>query len=183
MFVKGIIDEDFVNYKKPSMVIEMPHCDFKCDKECGQIICQNRLLVFEPNIEIPYEKIIDRYLTNPIAEALIFQGLEPFDSLKDLLDIIFTLRGEVGCKDDIVIYTGYTKEEVELFTYDKAYPILKDTQGGKRSIVHMLKFVGNVIIKYGRYIPNQTSHYDEVLGVYLASDNQYAERLENEIQS
>jgi hypothetical protein len=35
----------------------------------------------------------------------------------------------------------------------------------------------NVIIKYGRYIPNQTPHYDEVLGVNLASDNQYAERL------
>lgn len=179
MFVKGIIDEDFVNYKKPSMVIEFPKCDFKCDKECGQIICQNRLLVFEPNIEIPYEKIIDRYLENPITEALVFQGLEPFDSLKDLLDIIFALRGGVGCKDDIVIYTGYTKEEVELFTYDKAYPILKDTS----KIIPMLKQVGNIIIKYGRYIPNQTPHYDEVLGVYLASDNQYAERLENEIQS
>jgi hypothetical protein len=35
----------------------------------------------------------------------------------------------------------------------------------------------NIIIKYGRYIPNQTPHYDEVLGVYLASDNQYAVRI------
>ena len=27
--VKGIIFEDFINYKKPCMVIEMPRCDFK----------------------------------------------------------------------------------------------------------------------------------------------------------
>ena len=35
----------------------------------------------------------------------------------------------------------------------------------------------NIVIKYGRYIPGQTPHYDEVLGVKLASDNQYAERI------
>ena len=35
----------------------------------------------------------------------------------------------------------------------------------------------NIIIKFGRYIPNQKPHYDEVLGVNLASDNQYAERI------
>ena len=32
----------------------------------------------------------------------------------------------------------------------------------------------NIIIKYGRYRPNQKPHYDEVLGVNLISDNQYA---------
>ena len=167
MFVKGIIDEDFVNYKKPSMVIEMPHCDFKCDKECGQIICQNRLLVFEPNIEIPYEKIIERYLSNPITEAIVCQGLEPFDSMFDVISLILLLRNQYHCNDDFVIYTGYTKEEL---TKNRETP-------------QSLTQFGNIIIKYGRYIPNQTPHYDEVLGVYLASDNQYAERLENEIQS
>ena len=35
----------------------------------------------------------------------------------------------------------------------------------------------NIIVKFGRYVPNQPAHYDEVLGVYLASDNQYAEQL------
>ena len=33
----------------------------------------------------------------------------------------------------------------------------------------------NIIIKFGRYIPNQEKHYDDVLGIELASDNQYAE--------
>ena len=30
MILKGIIDEDFVNYKVPCMVLEFPYCDFKC---------------------------------------------------------------------------------------------------------------------------------------------------------
>ena len=41
MFVKGIIDEDFVNYKKPVMYIAFPCCSFKCDKENGARYCQN----------------------------------------------------------------------------------------------------------------------------------------------
>lgn len=167
MFVKGIIDEDFVNYKKPAMVIEFPYCDFKCDKEYGEPICQNSSLVKEPNINISYEDIIERYLSNPITEAIICQGLEPFDSMFDVISLILLLRGKYHCNDDFIIYTGYTKEE-----------LIKN-----RETPQSLAQFGNIIIKYGRYIPNQTPHYDEVLGVYLASDNQYAERLENEIQS
>ena len=41
----------------------------------------------------------------------------------------------------------------------------------------ILKNYDNIIIKYGRYIPNQPSRYDSILGVTLASDNQYAERI------
>ena len=32
----------------------------------------------------------------------------------------------------------------------------------------------NIIIKFGRYIPNKDKRFDEVLGVWLASDNQFA---------
>ena len=35
----------------------------------------------------------------------------------------------------------------------------------------------NIIIKYGRFIPHQEKHFDEILGVYLASDNQYGKRI------
>jgi hypothetical protein len=38
----------------------------------------------------------------------------------------------------------------------------------------------NIIIKFGRFRPGQEPHYDEVLGVKLASDNQYAKRVSNE---
>ena len=37
----------------------------------------------------------------------------------------------------------------------------------------------NIIIKFGRFIPNRPSRYDEVLGVELASDNQFAKRIED----
>ena len=35
----------------------------------------------------------------------------------------------------------------------------------------------NIIIKFGRFIPNQEGHYDEVLGINLASKNQFGEKI------
>ena len=168
MIVKGIIDEDFINYKKPSMTIEFPYCSFKCDKECGRAVCQNSSLTNEPNIEISHNKIINRFFENDISEAIVFQGLEPLDSFKDVLKLlaILHLPAFAVFQTDVVIYTGYTKEELQ----NKIY---KDNI----SYLDKLKQYKNIIIKYGRYIPDQEPHYDEVLGVNLASDNQYAERL------
>ena len=97
-----------------------------------------------------------RYINNPITEAMVMQGLEPFDSWEDLYNLIKELREYT--EDDIVIYTGYNKDEL----LDK---------------IKKLSQFKNIIIKYGRYIPNQTSHYDENLGVNLASYNQYSERI------
>ena len=159
MIIKGIISEDFINYKKPSLVIEFPYCDFKCEKECGEKICQNAPLTLSPDIEISIEKIIDDYyLNNPITKAIIFQGLEPLDSFLDVLESIKYIRKKTT--DDIVIYTGYTKKEL----IQKKY-------------LTLLKNYDNIIIKYGRFIPNQEKIFDIVLGVELSSKNQYAERL------
>lgn len=158
MIVKDILDEDFVNYKKPSMMIAFPYCSFKCDKECGRAVCQNSPLINEPNIDISYDDICKRYLNNPITESIIFQGLEPIDSISDVINLIMWFRIKYNCLDDIVIYTGFNKDEIDW-------------------VIDKLKWMDNIIIKYGRYIPDQKPHYDEVLGVNLASDNQYAERL------
>lgn len=160
MLIKGIIDEDFVNYKKPAMVIEFPYCDFKCDKECGKPICQNSPLIKIPNIKIEEEYIIEKYLKNPITEAIVCQGLEPLDTMVMLF--LFIKKFREFSDDDIVIYTGYNKEEKR-----------------PQDLIEFIKRnqYKNIVIKYGRYIPDQTPHYDEVLGVNLASDNQYAERL------
>lgn len=159
MIIKGLIDEDFVNYKKPAMVIEFPYCTFKCDKECGQPVCQNSALVNEPDIEIKCQDIILRYINNPITEAIIFQGLEPFDSFGDITKILVWLRFQFYNQDDVVIYTGYNEDEIA-----PEINILK-------------KVFSNIIIKFGRYIPNQEPHFDEVLGVKLSSDNQYAKKI------
>lgn len=156
MKVKQIIDEDFVNYKKPSMYIAFPKCDLKCNRDCGKAVCHNTPILNEPNVEISYSKIVKRYLTNDITSAVVFCGMEPFDTPHDLFLLIEEFRKYT--QDDIVIYTGYYYSEISTY-------------------VAMLYDYKNIIIKFGRYIPNQTPHYDEVLGVNLASDNQYAERF------
>ena len=156
MEIKGIIHEDFVNYKVCSMTIAMPYCTFKCDKECGSNVCQNSKLVKDSTLDIPAAKIIDQYLYNPLSHAIVFQGLEPFDSYNDIYYFIYALRFIFKNNDPVVIYTGYNKDEIS------------------SKIEDLLKF-SNIIIKFGRYIPGQKPHYDEILGVNLASDNQYAE--------
>ena len=156
MKVKGIIDEDFVNYKKPAMYIAFPNCNFKCDIECGQAVCQNSSLVDSPEIEIRCEEVVKRYLNNPITKALICAGLEPFDSWLDLQYLIMRFR--YYSPDEVVIYTGYKEEEVQ----DK---------------IEWLELYSPVIVKFGRFIPNNEPHYDKILGVNLASDNQYAKEI------
>ena len=156
MEIKGIIHEDFVNYKICSMTIAMPYCTFKCDKECGSNVCQNSKLAKDPTLDIPAAKIIDQYLYNPLSHAIVFQGLEPFDSYNDLYYFIYALRFVFKNNDPVVIYTGYNKDEI-------------------LSKIEDLRKFSNIIIKFGRYIPDQKPHYDEILGVNLASDNQYAE--------
>ena len=155
MKIKGLITEDFVNYKKASMTIIFPYCTFKCGKD----YCQNSSLAKSPIIEISVDDLINRYINNPITEAVVMQGLEPFDSWNDLKEFVQKLREYNN--DDIVIYTGYNKDEVSKYIKElSVYP--------------------NIIIKFGRYIPNQDGHYDDVLGVYLISNNQYAERISND---
>lgn len=156
MTVKGLIDEDFVQYKKPSMFIGFPTCSWKCEKECGQRVCQNSTLAKSPDIHIDNINMIDRYIKNPITEAVVIGGLEPIDSFDQLASFIKEFREYSN--DDIVIYTGF-------------YPYEITNQ------IAILKQYKNIIIKFGRYIPGQEKHYDEVLGVYLASDNQYAEKV------
>lgn len=156
MKLKGIIDIDFVNYKKTSMVLEFPYCSFKCDKECGKQVCQNSKLASAPNIEISIEEIVKRYTENDIVEAIVLQGLEPFDSYEDLYQLIVKFREVTN--DDIVIYTGYTEEEA------------------KEKFVNPIKDFKNIVVKYGRFIPNQDVHWDNTLGVFLASNNQYAKQ-------
>ena len=154
IILKGIIDEDFVNYRVPSMTLMFPKCTFKCGAE----YCQNSALVKSDNITVDIGDICKRYINNPITEAIVCQGMEPFDSFVELYSFISMLREEYHCEDYVVIYTGYEKGEI----------INK---------ISKLKKFQNIIVKYGRYIPNQELHYDEVLGVNLASDNQYAEEV------
>ena len=157
MKIKGIIFEDTINYKKISLTIMMPYCSFKCDKESGTNICQNGKLANDPNIDIDPKQIIETYyLNNNLVDSIVFQGLEPFDSWDDLLNFVKEFR-KVSF-DDIVIYSGYNEDEIV-------------------NQINELSQFSNIIVKFGRYLPNQESHFDEVLGVKLASSNQYAKKI------
>lgn len=78
--------------------------------------------------------------------------------LEEICLFMKRLRFVYQCRDDVVLYTGFKKEEAE-------------------DSVRKLIPYGNTIVKFGRFIPHQKPHYDSVLGVRLASDNQFAERI------
>ena len=153
MKTTGLIEEDFVNYKVPSLFIGTSKCSFKCDKECGKNICQNSYLANAPVFEIDDAKLIKRYLNNDITEAVVIGGLEGFDTFDDMYAFIWRFRQI--CFDPIVIYTGYYPSEI------------------KDKLKKLFKF-NNIIVKFGRFIPNDKPRYDEVLGITLASSNQFA---------
>lgn len=156
----GIIEDDFVNYKKISLTLEFPFCSFKCTREDPNSVCQNMDLSKVRPIMVPITKILDLYMHDTLSEALVFQGLEPFDSFDEMLDLIKEFRQVTN--DDIVIYTGY-------------YPY--ELQDSLKSL--KLEGFENIIIKFGRYKAGNQPHRDEILGVNLVSDNQYAKKLEH----
>lgn len=156
MHIKYIQDEDFTNYKECSMFIGTPLCTFKCEKECGIFCCQNSALVKAPTLEIRDEDLLERYLRNPFTKAIVIGGLEPMDSFDEVLSFCRLVRTKT--LDPIVIYTGYYPEEIE-------------------NKIISFSALGNIIIKFGRFIPNMTARYDEILGITLASPNQFAKQI------
>lgn len=158
MIIKKIIEEDFTDYKVPHMFIATSRCTFKCDVLNGCKVCQNAELAKAPDIEVDIDKVIQKYLSNNLTHAVVFGGLESFDTFDDMYQFIKKLRKDYNCNDDVVIYTGYDIYEVE------------------EEIMQLMTWP-NIIVKFGRYILNRSSRYDELLGVTLASNNQYAEQI------
>lgn len=117
MILKGILDCDFTNYKEPVLTLEFSQCDFKCDKLNGCKVCQNSSLVDEPNLDISLETVWQLYQQNPLTKGFCCQGLEPLDSINELLDFIYYIRQIKQCNDVIIIYTGYEKNEAIKFIY------------------------------------------------------------------
>lgn len=156
--VKGVIWEDMVNYKKICTTLMMPKCNWKCEKECKEAFCQNSGLAAAPSEPLHINGFIRRYMDNLLTEALVLQGLEPLDSLVDVYTVAAAFH-DFNIQDDFIIYTGYNKSEIPDSTIQRIASSIP----------------GHLIIKWGRYIPNQTPHYDPILGVNLASDNQYGE--------
>ena len=154
MLVKNIVEEDFVNYKLPSMFIATCFCDWKCCREQNLDIsvCQNSDISKQANCNISNKDIFNRYISNPITKAVVIGGLEPMMQFEEIYDLIKCFRDN-NCKDTFVIYTGYNENEI-------------------LNQIDRLKKFENIILKIGRYRPNNKSHYDDILGINLVSDNQ-----------
>ena len=145
------IRETFVDYKKTGLYVSGSRCNLKC-KECF-----NENLKHSLTIKIkPIQFVEDYIIKNQVIESVIFSGLNWFDKFEDLLQLVNCIR--VKTDIDIVIYTGYKESEV-------------------LSEIDMLKENKNIIVKFGEYIPNDMEIYDEVLGITLASSNQYAKKI------
>jgi pyruvate-formate lyase-activating enzyme len=159
IIIKDILDECYQDYKKPSMMIATSRCDWKCCRDQGidTAICHNNSLAKQPNVEYPISEIYQRYINNPLTSAIVIGGLEPFLQSNEIISLIKHFR-QNGCKDDIIIYTGYYPDEV-----------LKQ--------IIQLKEYQNIIIKFGRFMLNKQKVYDVVLGIELNSDNQFAIKI------
>lgn len=160
MRVKTLVDERFDDYKKPVMLIGTISCDGKCcrDAKTPLKVCQNDGWRQAASIEMADDDIITRYMDNKITSAICFGGLEPFEQFEEVLAFISRLRTKYKNDDPVIIYTGYDESEIS-------------------SQVEALKRYKNIVIKFGRFVPNQASHYDDILGVKLASPNQYAKKI------
>lgn len=157
--LRGVVVEDFCNYKLPSMFLISSYCDWKCCHEANidESVCQNHGLVSGTIKQYSYDSIYQAYINNPITKAIVIGGLEPMLQIDEIIGLIKFFRKN-HCQDTFVIYTGYYPSEIQ-------------------DCVSKLKNLNNIIIKYGRYVPNAKSRYDDVLGITLISDNQYAEVL------
>lgn len=158
MIVKAIKSEWFQDYRLPSMLVAFARCSFKCEAGRGKKFCHNSHLATAPDIDIDASLIVEKYLKDPITTAIVCAGLEPMDQFGELADLIYTLREKYQCNDKVIIYTGYYEDEIS----DK---------------IDALRKYGNIIVKFGRFIPNDSKRYDDLLGVYLASKNQYAKEI------
>ena len=156
MKLTGIIAADFVNYRLPSLFLASTTCDWKCCLESGEDIsvCQNAPMATAPIIEISDEDIYAAFAGNTITKAVVIGGLEPFLQFEEI-DALISYFRKMGEYCDFVIYTGYYPDEIG------------------NSLTALARH-GNIVVKFGRYIPHCDPIFDDVLGVTLASPNQYA---------
>lgn len=163
MKVLKIVDERLSDYRMPMLMLVATSCDWKCSKDAHfpATLCQNHQWKDVEAFDVTPQNVYAAFVKNPITCGLLFGGLEPFLQFDEMLDVIRYFRQQTIAAP-IVIYTGYREDEVA----DK---------------IAILSNFQNLIVKFGRFIPRQVPHMDPVLGVKLASDNQYAKIISKEL--
>lgn len=110
-----------------------------------------------PSKDISDKVIYEHFVNNPITKAVVIGGMEPMLQLDEVESLIKLFRDN-GNDSEFVIYTGYYPEEIT-------------------EQLESLKSLGTIVIKFGRFIPDRPSRYDDVLGITLSSDNQFAKKI------
>ena len=122
----------------------------------------NSSKTFKKNIWINTNNIIGKETIFNNINSIVTENKEKIKNNKreisDLIDLIKFIRIDKECNDPIIIYTGYEPGE----------DFITETS---------LRHYPNIIIKWGRFLLGYEPHYDEILGVNLASDNQHAEKI------
>lgn len=147
------VTEVFQDYKKPALMVCTAHCDFKCCKDAGYDVCHNMKVAKQRGVFLPFARLLNMVNKSTLTDAVLFGGLEPFLQADELVQCIEYLRAH-GMTKDIVIYTGYDRSELD-----------------QKTLLRLS--CSQVIVKFGRYVPNSSPVFDPILGIILASDNQY----------
>ena len=152
--LKGLVDEDVVNYRKTSMFIIFPSCDFKCEKECGRAVCQNSSLAKAPILSYDDKEIIEEN-SKSLIEAIV--------NMKN--GSVITIELEDGCVEyitrtkwfdtNLIIVGGIGRIKTTTFTfYDdeeiNAEKLVKDIEeiAGEKIILNRRKTNGRIKMEY-----------------------------------
>lgn len=167
-----LLDVKFGNiadYKKTSLYIAFPFCSGKCGNKC-----QNRVFWQQKDkrnndihlINYSEDEIVSYYNKLKTHESVVMGGLEPLDSLEDVINLCNKLL-ENDKPVDIIIYTGYTKEEF-LKIEPKFYDVFKNLKPNATNCI---------IFKLGRYdLSQDVEYFNYTLGAKLATSNQFTRK-------
>ena len=121
-----------------------------CHKCCPG--CFNQYLRNKPVIRMSAKMIIQAVLENPFHQGIILGGLEWTEQPLDMIELITEAK---RYEMQVMLYTHYTKK---MFLYN--FPMLKGS---------------GIYVKFGEFKIGEESHVS--MGVSLASNNQYIEKL------
>lgn len=149
--------DNITDYKKTSLLLVFPFCSGKCGEEC-----QNKHLMGTTPTGYKNTDIINLYIDLPSHGAVVFAGLEPWDSFSEMKQLVKDFVSQYKAID-IVIYTGYEYNEIE-------NQIQELVDCFKANVANS---DDNLIIKYGMYDVNKKEYWkSNILGVNLATTNQ-----------
>ncbi len=94
-----------------------------CRRRCRDCISPD-MQPFSRNYVLTAEQILDRIPEHAPVDGLTISGGEPFEQAEGMLELIELFRGRYS--EDILVYTGYTIEELHHKESDQMEEILKN---------------------------------------------------------